>query len=487
MPALNNAQKAFAIFSFFLALILRVVSIDTHSIWFDEKTSVLVSQGIKYSNPTFQDSVVSLSQFHDKNTLTNVIQASIDDNGNSILYNLTLHFWVELFGTTDTAVRSLSVVFSMLSLLLIFLFTLKHFEYKLALIVLLLLCVNPLSVTYADEARSYSMAVFFTSAATFLFYELFIKKNRSVNVGAILLYGLFCGCSLLTHYLTAYMFIAHAILALLFIRDIKSWMYFSFGGICALGIFALWMFNGGTEGLKIMSFQTAVYAEMAASYKPGDNTFVMPFTIGNWITGMIQVWLYEFGNGLQSFFRIRQIMILLLLPLALIVFSFWKNKEHKKTIIFLSVIMFTQTLFATFLAINSGHTISFQPLYANFAAPHAILLLGISLLYISQKHSKIGYGIIAIQLCISSYSLAGFYQDLPKKREPNPYLEIAQSIEEGNTLEIVCPKWEDAQMLSLYLPKEKNYTFKINSTESEFIELIKNGSSVSFNVKDLRY
>jgi len=482
MRALSNSQKALVFSILLFALFLRLVNINEHSLWFDEKTSVLIAQGIKYGDATSHDSIVSSNFLNEQNNLQHVYSSTIADNGNCVAYNFTLHFWVNIFGTSDSAARLLSVLFSLASLVLIFLFSLKNYGFKIAAFVLVLFALNPLSVAYANEARGYSMGTFFTLSASLILWQFIFHKEVDKPWLKVLLYGLCAGLALLSHYLTASVFIAHALIALILLRNKKGWIYLISGGAIAVFIFALWMLNGGLEGLKILKYQTDAYAKILAEYKEGTSGFVMPATIGNMVTGAVQVWLQEFGNGLQAFFRIRMIMPLLLLPLGIIAFLFWKNKENRKQYLFFFTIFITQILFAAYSAFSSGHTISFQPLYSNFAAPYIFLFLALGLFYIYEKNKIVGGVLIAIQIVILNFSLNAVYSDIPKNRKSNPYPQIAASLENSkNTIQ--CSTWKDVQMLSLYLPKEKNYTFKIDTALGDVIL----GDAVSYDLKDLRY
>ncbi|MCX6182802.1 MAG: glycosyltransferase family 39 protein [Bacteroidetes bacterium] len=488
MQSLSSAQKKVVFFVFILAFLLRVVSIDKHSIWVDEKFSTLIANGLKSGDNADKRHTISLSEFKAENTAENVHAATVNDNGNSIVYNFLLHYWTKTFGNTDFSTRFLSLIFSMASLLVAFLFCLRNINYRTALIALILLSIQSLSIAFANETRTYSMTVLCTLCATWIFWESFVQKKSELTWTKVILYAILCALSILTHYLSAYIFIAHALLALIFIRDKKTWLLFTFSGTLALGAFGLWMLSGGAEGLKIMSFQNAAYVEMVKNYKEGDSTFVIPSTIFNMIIGICQVWLLEFGNGLQAFFRVREIAPLLLLPLGVIIYSFVYDKEKKKLLTYLAFIVVTQILFATYLAVNSGHTISFQPLYSIFASPCAMILFASGIVFLFEKYKKIAFVLLGTQLLVSCVSIFGVFNDLPKPRAENPYAAFATQLENDSSSNdtIVCPTIKDAQLLSLYLSPEKNYIFEMDSSFVDQVRL-KNNNTLVLDLKDKRY
>ena len=94
---------------------------------------------------------------------------------NPPLYYLILHFWMKIFGSTEIALRSLSVIFFWATTYVAFLFLNDIFKFKLkrSLFYLIFFIINPLLLYYAFEARMYSMFAFLASLSYFSFY----KKN----------------------------------------------------------------------------------------------------------------------------------------------------------------------------------------------------------------------------------------------------------------------------------------------------------------------
>ncbi|MFM7023274.1 MAG: glycosyltransferase family 39 protein [Flavobacteriales bacterium] len=470
MQVLNSTQKVLVLLVLVLAFVFRIFNISNHSIWEDEKVSVLIANGIKYNDNPEAKNTFTLQELKEKNTTENVLASAIKDNGNSIVYNFLLHYWCKAFGSSDFAIRFLSLIFSLVALLMAFFLCLKNSNFRIAFLVLLLLTVHALSVNYADQARNYSMTLFFTLCATYIFWNTLVKGESKWS--SVLWYGLFCGLCILSHYLSAYVFIAHALIALLYLRGAKQWIHFIAGGCLAIAMVAVWMVLGGAEGLEILSHQSAVYVEMAKNYQPGDDSFVVPNTPVNMFMGLIQVWLQQFGNGLQAIFRIREIIPFLILPFFLIFYALRNEKEKRKFLFAALIIVLTQNAFATYLAMSSGHTISYQPLYSIFASPYAIIAMAFGFALLLEKNKKLAYPLISIQIIIGFISIYGLYLDEPKHRESNPYMAFSEKIEASNEVSstIVCPTVGDAQLLSLYLSGEKNYTFKLDPQAGDTIK-----------------
>ncbi|VVA43841.1 conserved membrane hypothetical protein [Candidatus Roizmanbacteria bacterium] len=110
---------------------------------------------------------------------------------NPPLYYFVLHFWMNLFGSSEIALRSLSLLFFWGTICIVFLFLTNIFKMRerKASLYLILFIINPLLLYYAFEARMYSMFAFF---ATLSFYAFYKKNNR--------LYLLSTIAGLFTHY-----------------------------------------------------------------------------------------------------------------------------------------------------------------------------------------------------------------------------------------------------------------------------------------------
>lgn len=95
---------------------------------------------------------------------------------NPPFYYLVLHFWMRLFGTSEVALRSVSLIFFAASIYVVYLFLdeILAIDKKRIWIYLLLYAGNPLLLYYAFEARMYSLFTLL-SLCSFLF---FIKKKK---------------------------------------------------------------------------------------------------------------------------------------------------------------------------------------------------------------------------------------------------------------------------------------------------------------------
>ena len=76
------------------------------------------------------------------------------------LYFFLLHLWIKLFGDSEIAMRSLSLLFGIGTLPLVFTVTKKIADNKTAIFALALACISPLLVLFSVEVRMYPMVIF---------------------------------------------------------------------------------------------------------------------------------------------------------------------------------------------------------------------------------------------------------------------------------------------------------------------------------------
>jgi len=100
------------------------------------------------------------------------------------LYYLLLHFWMQVFGTSNDAVRALSGVLSVATLPVAYVAARRYSGRWSAWAVLVLLATAPFAVYYATEARMYSLVMFLT-ACGFVALERVLRRPRPGNLIAL--------------------------------------------------------------------------------------------------------------------------------------------------------------------------------------------------------------------------------------------------------------------------------------------------------------
>ncbi len=121
-----------------LAFLLRVYRLDYQSLWRDEVDAVIFAT---------REVGAILATF-----------ATVGENGS--LYFLGLHFWIDLFGRSEFAIRFPSVVFGVLAVLATYHLGREVVGRSVGVIGACLLAVSPYHVWYGQEAKMYAVISF---------------------------------------------------------------------------------------------------------------------------------------------------------------------------------------------------------------------------------------------------------------------------------------------------------------------------------------
>ena len=153
--------------------VLRFLYLDRKSFWLDEGVSVAIAR-------------------LDRENLFRILWRR---EANMALYYGLLRGWMH-FGATEFFVRSLSVIFSVATIPLIYLLGSRLFGRREGLIAALLLSVHAWHVRYAQEARSYSLFIALVCLSFLFFLRIVERPNRRNSI----LYILFSALAVYSHF-----------------------------------------------------------------------------------------------------------------------------------------------------------------------------------------------------------------------------------------------------------------------------------------------
>jgi len=489
---------------------LRLYRLDSYSIFFDEKSTMVVSQGIVLEGAnqkkvfstrtlsvpefwkapvlnyqpkkilrsftyqeTFKQRSFTPQEFWETKSIEDYYEAmNRSDIGNSPFYYLLLHGWMDIFGLSDFSARSFSVLFSVLIIGMTFLFGRRFFSANTGLIASGIVAIEPFFIAYSHQARNYSLTFFLTLLATYLFLQI-IENNAGRKKTVYLYFGyiLVAGLSLLSHFLTISVLLAHAVYALCFLRTIKGWIRMAVSAVLALSGLAWWLlFGGGQYTLYTLNYQTNLY-KWVAETRPYDNPYgiILPATVKNVFNKALPIFsdLIIFTNGLTDGLAGRKNVIIAIatglililwfrfrdkintpewlgkrLPYILVIFTSLFYTNHKAQFCILSVSIFAlsfipdihknaspvqrkrlwllyimalvPTFFLIFMAFRGGHTYGLTQRYSGFSFPYVIIILGLLLQYFTKLQSEfrlIIFVFLALQFYYVGLRLQEFYED----------------------------------------------------------------------------
>lgn len=466
---------------------LRLINIAEHGLWWDEQMSVSSAVGSYLYWPIISAKQEFTEQdFWLGNTFYNVIEATILDGGNNLLYNILLHYWMRLWGISDLSVRVLSTIFGVGIVFLIYLITLSFCSRKIAYCASGLAAVHPFLIRYSQEARSYALATFLTLAATYVFINLMnLTNSRFAIARSWVLYSLLVSAALLSHYFTIYIFIGHAAYAVLTVRDRTLWLDLIKAALVAGVILGGWMYAGAYKSLTGVATVYQRYQQRAAH--PGaEENWALLSTPQNLIAGGVQTVLAITGNYLQQAgLRLSRLAPLLVIPLILLIFcwrAYASRELSSSTLLLLGLLAGSGLIFSTILALRLGHIISFQPLYGNFATPYITILLAIGIAQVRGLNGlgrQAMMGVVLLYAAILFISIKLVYEDAPKHRPPNTYQIVAKQLANaalsGDV--IVYPSWIEARLYNLYLRGRGTFSQRVDPTlQGNKVKIVRNNS-----------
>ena len=403
------------------------------------------------------DSTFTQQDLREHRTFNNVVSATIADSGNAAAYNVMLFWWAGLFGDSNFALRSLSVVFGVLTVLLGYYFCRQLFNERTANIAAAILSFHPVLVEYGQLARAYIPATFLILLATYSIYQVSVAKRHTWL--HIPLYVLVLNLSLLSHYVTLYVFLSHVLLVAIFHSHRKALIQYAIMAFVGFGIFSVWLFNGGWQGKKPMNIERQMWqlnlpvnGEMPAYVRTAGD--IAGDTAANYVT--------IFGVHLNDETLMALQVLLFAIPICSLFFVFRKvrKSEYFRPVMFVTFPLVMYLVFVIIMALRSGHSIPFDIRYAIFVIPFACFLLAFGIdrmMEYNRTIRAVGYAALGI---LSAVMVANLYPALANQTEENRvnynlYREAASFAQragaENDTL--VFNNRNDAILVNLYLRK----------------------------------
>ncbi len=147
---------------------LRFTLLSRQSLWFDEADVVVRAQ----------------------RSLGTVLRTFVTPGENGPLYNLLLHFWIQIFGPSEASVRLPSAIAGFLTIPVMYVVGWRTLGRRTGLFAAGLLAISPYHVWYSQEAKMYTIAVLLTLVSTALFIEALQRNERRWWIGYVVVTSL---------------------------------------------------------------------------------------------------------------------------------------------------------------------------------------------------------------------------------------------------------------------------------------------------------
>lgn len=390
--------------------------LNVKSFWGDEISSIAAATGQTrifpfdpknfspddLKKPWIADLGINLLQGHvtpndiwNKNKISNLYSTTLQyENGNSFLYNISLHFWIIFNPVDEVSLAKLGIAFSLISLVIVyyivFYLTKKSFP---AVISSSMLAVAPFFIHYAREIRSYSMACCFLLIGTLnllrFYYDHKGKKEKKISVLNYLSFLIPFLISFLSHFNVIYILLSFAFF--LVIAIFRKKIDIGYSALIAVSIvifpILLMLYTGVWDGLRLMNGYGLNWLRRAKEAIPSQeiinwsDTFAYAWSSLTWNWNLWDA-LFIDGkdvlNGTVPEENIKHFIIILIMTsclsgiLLLSIFS-----KMKKEIFLLFFLLVTAgTMYGVFLSKSNGHPIPLLNKYGIFSAVFYPVLIG---------------------------------------------------------------------------------------------------------------
>ncbi len=266
-----------------LAAGLRFYRIDAQSLWYDE----------------------GISAFQLTRSFGDIVYAASQDT-HPPLYYWTLKAWSNVFGSSELALRGLSAIWGVISVLLTWLLGRRLFGQLEATIAALLLAVAPLAVYYSQEVRMYGQVT-----------ALGLLAVYGYTRRAYWLYAVAGIATLYSQYLGAALLAAPMIHALLYMRSRSEWLRWLAANALVLMAFLPWLPTFVAQQTHALNTRPRTAGGLVADTLGAYGGGIAHSDLLLW-TGAVLVVLAVLGFALSRSREASLALLLWLLPLGLV-------------------------------------------------------------------------------------------------------------------------------------------------------------------------
>jgi uncharacterized membrane protein len=232
-----------------LGIFFRFFHLDHKVYWFDEVYTSFRAAGYTSSEidrEILQNKLITpaglqkFQQIKPDSTVADTIHSlAIEDPQHPPLYFVMARGWMQMFGGSLAASRSLPALLSLLSLPLMYGLAKELFADRLtATIATTLLALSPVDLLFAQTARQYSLLVAAIIASSYMLLKA-VKKSTWLNWS---LYSLACAIGLYTHPFFGLNIIGNAVFIIVYYLSIKKQKSKLFKYIIA-SLFSLFLYS----------------------------------------------------------------------------------------------------------------------------------------------------------------------------------------------------------------------------------------------------
>lgn len=426
-------------------------------IWYDETVSMLCSKGIThdmqyYLRNTDTASSAMLARY---NNAPDVFNATVNDNANSYLYNIGLHWFTWLCGNSLQAYMLFSKLISVITLIAFFsLCGLILGESLFSSAAILLLATDTNFYGMSHEIRTYAMGMMFVTLAAIYFFRFIKERGKPVDLFFL---GLFSVATVLSHFLSVY-------IILCFLGGIvyfKRASLFSSKNIAAMVLpvtLIVLFFLLAYPGLSYMSRQNHAIQQ---------KTINEGFSIAEVCIRSVKFFALNFKAVFPAYvnkFVISVVSAFAVIGLYIASFRSAKDKTAKAHLTLLFIMGVSSSFFLSLLCLKSHHYTALYFRYFSFCAPFCCLFVAyaVQILAGTRLNMAVKGGIIGIATLPAILLFVIGIRNAAPIVHYN-HVGIAQAIKKENIHKLGVQRWKDAFLVQSMLPND----YKIDYVRNE--------------------
>ncbi len=352
------------------------------SIWFDEAYSSYITRG-SYSDIWEMTSIDVHPPF----------------------YYYCLKTWSLIFGTSDFAMRSMSVFFAAIGIILAYFLLKRWFNWREAGLCTIFLSFSPFLIRYSQEARMYGVVFAIVMGAT-LVLDVALKTKKK---WAWAIYALLISLGMWTHYFCALAWIAHLAFVIYYMckhRELQKSVFWTYP--LAVALFLPWL----------PSFYTQFNSVQNGFWIP-EVSFLTPLSLLS--LGFLEQEPEE-TKGWLTLLLVATITAVIILAIKTLP-KF--KKEESENVTFLSFMVFLPPLLLILLSLPPFKP-TFVARYVTYSIALFMALVG--LLVARGSQSKPKYLAPAVMLLVACCVAYGIYS-VDTRTNDNPTKDIIVSAE----------------------------------------------------------
>lgn len=370
-------------------------------------------------------------------------------------FNPPLFYWIEhimlTFGNNEVILRFVPAILGILTIPLVYYIGKEFVDRNVGIIAAALCTVSPFLLFYSQEARAYSMGLFFVAFAT----VFFLKALKTNNLSHWILFGILSALAFWSHFYTLVIIGTLFLYALAvkipeIIKDIRAFKPLVAAGavfavIClplllaTIQLFAKRTSGGPTFGIQGIGIILETFRELS-----GFSTELMYLFLILFAIGVVQAFLLDRKKGIL-------LAVLMFLPFAISWFLSFRIPMVPRYLIILAPIFFI------------GIALAYKPVFT----------------FINNRGVVYGFMAILILLSVTTPFFLGYYTAYTKEDWRGLSQQMHQITKQGDAI-VLVPGYV-AQPFDYYYSNATGGTFEYGASSAEQLAAIA-GSNVNNTV-----